>query len=76
MVRKGLVEIKEGNLIEENGVKMLIVKVFRNGDFLAMMENTNRKKDKLSICDPKAPKVLGKMDSDSFNILKQVMDVV
>lgn len=76
MVRKGLVEIKEGNLIEENGVKMLIVKVFRNGDFLAMMENTNIKKDRLSICDPKAPKVLGKMDSDSFKLLQQVMDVV
>ncbi|MBA2853000.1 hypothetical protein HNP89_000957 [Methanococcus maripaludis] len=75
-MRKGHSEIKEGNLIEENGVKMLIVKVFRNGDFIALSENTNFKKDRYSICDPKAPKLIDTMDSDSFNILKQVMDVI
>jgi len=68
--------VKEGQLVEINGVKMLIVKVYRNGDFKAISETDTDKTSHYSSVDGKNPEIKGNMDLSSLNLLKQVIGVV
>ncbi|WP_048059194.1 hypothetical protein [Methanococcus vannielii] len=67
--------MNEGDFLEaENGVFYLILRKFRNGDFVALANNCSGP-ERFSSYDVKTYKIIDKMENKTLNLLRKVMGV-
>jgi len=67
--------MNEGDFLEaENGVFYLILRKFRNGDFVALADNCSRP-ERFSSYDVKKYKTVDKMETTTLNLLRKVLGV-
>lgn len=64
----------EGDLLESNGVKMLILKKWKNRDFIALTDN-NSNPERYSSVDIRNYTKISKVPIEPLNLLKKALRV-
>ncbi|MBA2858644.1 hypothetical protein HNP93_001345 [Methanococcus maripaludis] len=68
-------EMKDGDFLKsDNGVLFLILRKFRNGDFIALSD-VDSKPERFSSIDVRNYEVIGNLENKPLNLLKQVIGV-